>query len=211
MSAPAPASTAGISGPSCQLTAHAPLTKKEDKIPVEGQAASEDGKDGDWEDLEDNDDSVDSEEDAGGAAKADTGATEATSPSCGLPGCEIKVIKGGLCSQCRSVNYCSKEHQRSDWPSHKSTCRAAKKQPKQTVSSLDEIQNPLAWSVGLGPKKQREWLVDCYRMRLDDDYAVGGDVRGGSLYDQSEPDEIIQDFLVFCRLAERGFLLFPKI
>ena len=64
--------------------------------------------------------------------------------------------------------------------------------------------------VGLGPKKQREWLVDCYRMRLDDDYAVGGDVRGGSLYDQSEPDEIIQDFLVFCRLAERGFLLFQK-
>ena len=53
---------------------------------------------------------------------------------------------------------------------------------RQTVLSLDEIQNPLAWSVGLGPKKQREWLVDCYRMRLDDEYTVGGDVRGGSIY-----------------------------
>ena len=36
----------------------------------------------------------------------------------------MKVGKGGLCTGCRSVNYCSKEHQRRDWPSHK--CRPLK-------------------------------------------------------------------------------------
>merc|ERR1719500_1542061 len=56
----------------------------------------------------------------------DTGAT-ATSPTCGLTGCGVKVGKGGLCTGCRSVNYCSKEHQRRDWPSHKLKFQAATK------------------------------------------------------------------------------------
>jgi len=33
---------------------------------------------------------------------------------------------------------------------------------------------PAAWAQGLKPDKQAEWLVDCYRMRLDDDYVYGG-------------------------------------
>ena len=151
---------------------------------------------------------------AGANVKASTGvkATGGTNPTCALTGCGVKVNKGGLCSGCRSVNYCSKEHQRSDWPSHKSVCRADVKKsnkevkPERKVSSMN-YRNPSAWADGLGQKKQREWLVDCYRMRLDDEYALEGDVRGGSLYDQSEPDEIVQDFLVFCRLAkEKGVL-----
>lgn len=55
-------------------------------------------------------------------------------------------------------------------------------------------RNP-AWADGLGEGKY-EWLVDCYRMRVDDDYAWGGNVRG--LY-ASEP--ITPDFLAFCKLA----------
>ena len=58
---------------------------------------------------------------------ADATATVATSPTCELTGCGVKVGKGGLCTGCRSVNYCSKEHQRSDWPSHKLKCRPVKK------------------------------------------------------------------------------------
>ena len=29
-----------------------------------------------------------------------------------------------LCSKCRSVNYCCKEHQKQDWPYHKTICKA---------------------------------------------------------------------------------------
>jgi hypothetical protein len=35
-------------------------------------------------------------------------------------------------------------------------------------------RQPYDWSHGLSPDQQAEWLVDCYRMRLDDDYAWGG-------------------------------------
>lgn len=42
--------------------------------------------------------------------------------------------------------------------------------------------NPAAWALGLSPAQQAEWFVDCYRMRVDDDYVHGGgDLRG--LYD----------------------------
>ena len=43
----------------------------------------------------------------------------------------VQVVKGGLCTICRSVNYCSKEHQRRDWPSHKLKCRPVKKNETQ--------------------------------------------------------------------------------
>ena len=55
------------------------------------------------------------------------GGATAISPACELTGCGVKVEKGGLCTGCRSVNYCSKEHQRRDWPSHKLKCGAVKK------------------------------------------------------------------------------------
>ena len=85
--------------------------------------------------------------------------------------------------------------------------RADNPEPEGFGESSNPRIDPSGWAVGLDPKKQREWLLDCYRMRLDDDYAWGGDVRGGSLYDQSSPDEIVQDFLVFCRLAlEQGVI-----
>lgn len=35
-------------------------------------------------------------------------------------------------------------------------------------------RKPSDWSQGLSPDQQAEWLVDCYRMRVDDDYAWGG-------------------------------------
>ena len=44
---------------------------------------------------------------------------------CALEGCEAKGVKpkGGRCSQCRSVSYCSKNHQKRDWARHKETCK----------------------------------------------------------------------------------------
>ena len=55
------------------------------------------------------------------------GGATAISPACRLTGCGVKVGKGGLCTGCRSVNYCNKEHQRRDWPSHKLQCCPVKK------------------------------------------------------------------------------------
>jgi hypothetical protein len=63
------------------------------------------------------------------------------------------------------------------------------------------------WAKGTSEGEQHEWLVDCYRMRVDDDYAWGG----GYLHGLYDPDHtslsLVLDFLVFCKLAvEKGAL-----
>lgn len=58
-----------------------------------------------------------------------------------------------------------------------------------------------SWATGLNDEKRYEWLVDCYRMRCDDDYVWGG----GNLHGLYNEEPIAPDFLVFCLLAvERG-------
>eukprot|EP00092_Neocalanus_flemingeri_P020581 GFUD01022298.1.p1 GENE.GFUD01022298.1~~GFUD01022298.1.p1 ORF type:complete len:537 (+),score=157.93 GFUD01022298.1:57-1613(+) len=53
----------------------------------------------------------------------------------------------------------------------------------------------------LGGKKY-SYFVDCYRLRLDDDYTWGGGNLHG-LYDDPSPGNISKDFMVFCALAAR--------
>ena len=45
--------------------------------------------------------------------------------------------------------------------------------------------------------EQREWLIDCYRMRADDDATWGG----GHLRGLYAEEKIVPDFLAFCLLA----------
>lgn len=58
-----------------------------------------------------------------------------------------------------------------------------------------------SWARGLSKHQRAEWVVDCYRMRVDDDYAWGGGNLHG-LYDMdSSHDAIVEDFLIFTKLA----------
>lgn len=67
--------------------------------------------------------------------------------------------------------------------------------------------DPSDWARGLPPAKQAEWLVDCYRMRVDDDYCWGGGYLHG-LYDMDTSEEMIaEDFLIFCKLAIQNSVL----
>ena len=62
-----------------------------------------------------------------------------------------------------------------------------------------------AWSRGLEGRRRVEWFVNCYRMRVDDDYAVGGEVRRGTLYDPDHSGRsVFLDFVIFCKLAIRN-------
>ena len=49
---------------------------------------------------------------------------------CALAGCgnkEANVSHFSRCSACKTVVYCSKEHQVADWPAHKKACKATRK------------------------------------------------------------------------------------
>lgn len=73
------------------------------------------------------------------------------------------------------------------------------------------IQDKASWWKAIKAGDRYEWLVNCYQMRVDDDYAWGGNLRG--LYDSSAsgegPDrvDIARDFYVFCRMAKENGVL----
>lgn len=110
--------------------------------------------------------------------------------------CSAPASKG--CAGCKkAIRYCDKAHQASDWPRHKLECTG--RRTKQAAAANE--QGPASWAVGLAPAQQFEWLTDCYRMRVDDDYCWGGDNLHG-LYDPDSTNlTIMADFLVFCKLA----------
>lgn len=60
-----------------------------------------------------------------------------------------------------------------------------------------------AWANGLSSLAAAEWFVDCYRMRVDDDAVLAGNMHG--LYslpdDSTAAAEVTFDFLKFCLLA----------
>jgi hypothetical protein len=68
---------------------------------------------------------------------------------------------------------------------------------------------PDAWAAGLSAEQQLEWIIDCYRMRVDDD-AMGGEMRGVYNPDADKMDVTV-DFMQFCLLAQRRLVLTKRI
>lgn len=137
------------------------------------------------------------------------------------------------CSACNLVWYCSREHQREHRPAHRTLCKSVSTSsaptpapapapapaPRPAGAAQPEIfQVPAGgmtpesmraaaatgWTAGKSAAQQHEWLVDCYRMRVDDDHGWGGGVLRG-LYKPNDTSTsvVIDDFLVFCKLAAR--------
>lgn len=61
-----------------------------------------------------------------GAAAVDEVETAVLSKFCAVPGCLIKDNLQ-MCAGCRKVHYCSVEHQKANWPTHKRECKAMAK------------------------------------------------------------------------------------
>lgn len=72
--------------------------------------------------------------------------------------------------------------------------------PPQTGGTT-QANNSASWASGLDQTKRYEWLVDCYRMRVDDDYVWGGGNLHGLYNPSASAFSIMKDFLVFCKLA----------
>lgn len=63
-----------------------------------------------------------------------------------------------------------------------------------------------SWAIGLSPDEQHEWLIDCYRMRVDDMMHYGMGTLGLYMPDV-EAKDIVEDFLVFCKMALRNEII----
>ena len=120
-------------------------------------------------------------------------------PSCAVcrkEGTKDKPMKH--CSKCKITKYCSRECQSAHWKYHKVVCNAEKdlKEGKAFDPSASTVSQGLSAPFtkpfdALHEKKYLhnrpekdvyKILIDCYRLRLEDDYKFTGDVDEDSIY-----------------------------
>ena len=69
-----------------------------------------------------------------------TAAAASERSSCALASCETREAHPQhfkRCAACRTVAYCSREHQVADWPAHKAVCKATRKAASEAIQAKD--------------------------------------------------------------------------
>lgn len=111
------------------------------------------------------------------------------------------------CAKCQDQWYCSRDCQKADWKAHKPFCASsqqsnAQNKPQATTNfdampkiARDFFKNicPDNYLQQFSEEDAFRQLIDCYRMRVEDDYVFAGDTRG--LYNGDDPLEDFQEFL----------------
>lgn len=123
------------------------------------------------------------------------------------------------CAKCQNQLYCSRGCQKADWKVHKAFCASSQQsnaQIKPQATTDFDAMPKVAGDFFKGicpdnylhqfPKEDAfRQLIDCYRMRVEDDYYFAGDTRG--LYNGDDP---LDDFQQFLDMAEAKSVIMPS-
>jgi len=119
---------------------------------------------------------------------------------------------------------CDRNCQKAFWKVHKDISHQPSPGIGPTITTMSEEeltgswQNEQAWFKTHGSYRSAEWIVDCYRMRADDDVAWGS-MNFHGLYEigMSSPSDshtkafiIVKDFLKFFKLGIRNEVIPPS-
>ena len=149
--------------------------------------------------------------------QADRDANDPTNKACA--GCKKPQsdLQNSLkrCGKCQTQSYCSRDCQKADWKAHKKICASNQQGKSKATTDFDSMPKPAGdffkglvtddFLHHLSEKDTFIWLIDCYRMRVEDDYKFAGDLRG--LYNNDDP---LEDFQEFLDLAQKRNGLLPK-
>ncbi len=123
------------------------------------------------------------------------------------------------CAKCLNTWYCGRECQKADWKVHKAFCATSQQSnvqnnPKATTN-FDAMPKVVGdffrgicaddYLLHFSEKDAFRQLIDCYRLRVEDDYSFSGDTRG-----LCNGDDPLSDFQDFLDLAETRKGLLPS-
>ena len=119
------------------------------------------------------------------------------------------------CAKCQHQWYCSRDCQKVDWKSHKLFCGSSQQTNAQATTNFDAMPKIVGdffknicqdnYLHQFSEKDAFRQLIDCYRMRVEDDYNFAGDTRG--LYNGDDP---LPDFQEFLDMAETRSGILPR-
>ncbi|KAB8209300.1 hypothetical protein BDV34DRAFT_232543 [Aspergillus parasiticus] len=114
------------------------------------------------------------------------------------------------CAKCKTQWYCSRECQKADWKTHKKTCgkNADETFANTTTTGGTRPQNLEVFIEKPFHQGRYKLLIDTYRMKMEDQYTIEGEVDEDSIY-SGRPDSR-DGFRRFLRLVEKKRGLLPS-
>jgi len=118
------------------------------------------------------------------------------------------------CGKCKSVGYCDRGCQKAHWKVHKKDCTRLAAQRAGNNAPIDPDSKPftaLHNNVYLHNRpedKTFQILIDCLRMRQEDEYSLDGNIMSGSVYD-GDRNTSEEAFRTFLRKAQQTSGLLP--
>lgn len=167
-------------------------------------------------------------------ADSASSATGATGNQCdGCKKTESKDLSLKKCNRCKSASYCSRECQKSNWKAHKKFCvataqaNAAPSAPStiqqntaqannRARRALDvDIEKPFhkiydrTWLHGRSRRDVYKLLIDTYRLRMDDNFTITGEIDVDSIYGEAT-DGGKSGFRRFLQMVEQDQGVLPE-
>ncbi|KAI8361869.1 hypothetical protein B0O80DRAFT_88355 [Mortierella sp. GBAus27b] len=136
---------------------------------------------------------------------------------CSLSSCGKTAAEAGValkrCAKCKTVLYCSRDCQKTDWKTHKATCATHANAAVSATATSIHVDKPFhklharTWLHSRPEADVYKLLLDTFRLRMEDESQFEGLTHSGTIYTGNPDNRNV--FEQFLRLAESRAGLLP--